>query len=99
LSLKEPRRVKSLSAEPKWNSLLEVEHRREVVGELYLVDRDDERMELSVGRRLHFDEAFPAVFLEGPYVVAVPHPISWTVDGANHAAFWSSSRCATAGVR
>ena len=29
----------------------------------------------------------------------VPHPISWTVDGANHAASWRSSRCATAGVR
>jgi hypothetical protein len=33
------------------------------------------------------------------YSGAVPHPISWTVDGANHAASWRSSRCATAGVR
>jgi hypothetical protein len=58
---------------------------------------------IEAARRIFANEPLPhvkrALSAGIPQAVDVPHPISWTVDGANHAASWRSSRCATAGVR
>ena|ERR1035437_3130924 len=56
--------------------------------------RDQLKREASVDRDLEVANMLTCLTL-----LYVPHPISWTVDGANHAASWRSSRCATAGVR